>query len=241
MINEEEYLEKAIDEVKEWKIKVYKQPSVYGKLAKSVQKKINRAIPDKFHETVTNAIKGMVKGVLTGSKYITPKPSIEESLIKKEELIKKRYKYYKSSAVASGAGTGSGGFLLGLADFPILLSIKMKFLFAAASLYGFDVKDYKERVYILYIFQLAFSSAEKRLETYEIIRDWERYSKTLPDDFEQFDWLSFQQEYRDYIDLAKMLQLIPGFGAAFGAVANFRLMDKLYATATNCYRMRILE
>lgn len=241
MTNEKAYIEKVIDEVKEWKIKVYKQPSVYGKLARSVQKKINRAIPEKFHETVTNAIRGMVKGVLTGSKYITPKPASEESFIKKEELVKKRFNYYKSSAVASGAGTGSGGFLLGLADFPILLSIKMKFLFAAASLYGFDVKDYKERVFILYIFQLAFSSADKRLETYGIIKDWKKYSLSLPDNFEQFDWRSFQQEYRDYIDLAKMLQLIPGFGAAFGAVANYRLMDKLYITATNCYRMRILE
>jgi hypothetical protein len=36
--------------------------------------------------------------------------------------------FYKKAAAASGAGTGAGGILLGLADFPLLLSLKMKFL-----------------------------------------------------------------------------------------------------------------
>jgi hypothetical protein len=56
-----------------------------------------------------------------------------------------------------------------------------------------------------------------------------------------FDWRTFQQEYRDYIDLAKLMQLVPGIGAVVGAVANFRLMDKLGETAVNAYRMRVLK
>ncbi|NLK44793.1 MAG: EcsC family protein, partial [Tissierellia bacterium] len=28
----------------------------------------------------------------------------------------------------------------------------------------------------------------------------------------QFDWRTFQQEYRDYIDLAKLAQMLPGVG-----------------------------
>jgi len=117
----------------------------------------------------------------------------------------------------------------------------MKFLFDVASLYGFEVRDYKERLFILHVFQLAFSSANKRLEAYEIISNWDNYANQLPEDFESFNWREFQQEYRDYIDLAKMLQMIPGFGALFGAFANFRLMDKLHKTANNCYRMRVLK
>jgi len=58
---------------------------------------------------------------------------------------------------------------LGLADFPILLGIKVKMLFEIAALYGYDVKDYKERLYLLYIFQLAFSSQQRRNEVYKII------------------------------------------------------------------------
>jgi len=44
----------------------------------------------------------------------------------------------------------------------------------------------------------------------------------------------FQQEYRDYLDLAKLLQFIPIIGAAFGAYANYKLLDELGETAMNC-------
>ncbi len=59
-------------------------------------------------------------------------------------------------AAAEGAGTGAGGILLGLADFPLLLTIKIKFLFDAATLYGFDTSKQEERLFILHVFQLAF-------------------------------------------------------------------------------------
>ena len=42
----------------------------------------------------------------------------------------------------------------------------------------------------------------------------------------------------DYIDLAKMAQLLPVIGAAVGAVANYQLLKQLGDTAMNCYRMR---
>ena len=45
-----------------------------------------------------------------------------------------------------GAGTGAGGILLGLADFPLLLTIKIKFLFDVATLYGFDTSNKEERL-----------------------------------------------------------------------------------------------
>ncbi len=241
MLNEiEKYHEYAVIELKKWQARTSRAPSPYSKLTKSVQKKINRVIPEKFHEVVTEAIKAMVKAVLFGSEYTTSKPLKNMALMEREVLIKKKFNYYKGSAVASGAGTGAGGFLLGLADFPILLSIKMKFLFSVASLYGFSVKDYKERLFILHVFQLAFSNADKRVETYQIITHWDEYTDKLPENIEDFNWREFQQEYRDYIDLAKMLQMIPGFGAIFGAFANFRLMDKLHKTAINCYRLRML-
>ena len=60
----------------------------------------------------------------------------------------------------------------------------------------------------------------------------------MPDDIHQFDWRSFQQEYRDYIDLAKMAQLIPVIGAVVGVVVNYRLLNKLGETAMNAYRLR---
>ena len=70
---------------------------------------------------------------------------------------------YKNSS-GRRAGTGAGGILLGLADFPLLLGIKIKFLFDAATLYGFDTSDKEERLFILHVFQLAFqvTTTEKK-------------------------------------------------------------------------------
>ena len=91
---------------------------------------------------------------------------------------------YRKTATVEGAGTGAGGILLGLADFPLLLSIKIKFLFEAASIYGFDTREYEERLFILHVFQLAFSSREKRKETMEIIENWEAKKKEIM----ELDW-----------------------------------------------------
>ena len=107
-----------------------------------------------------------------------------------------------------------------------------------ASLYGYDVKDYRERLYILYVFQLAFSSQQRRNAIFHILEHWQSYSAQLPERIDDFDWRSFQQEYRDYLDLAKMAQLLPVIGSAVGAVANYKLVAKLGETAMNCYRMR---
>jgi len=104
-----------------------------------------------------------------------------------------------------------------------------------------DGNDYKERVYILHIFELAFSSHEHRRNVYLKMIDWDEKSKNLPADINEFDWRNFQQEYRDYIDIAKMAQLIPVIGAPVGIVVNNRLIKKLGITAMNAYRMRLIK
>jgi hypothetical protein len=73
------------------------------------------------------------------------------------------------------------------------------------------------------------------------MQNWKSVSEHLPDDIQQFDWRSFQQEYRDYIDLAKMAQLVPVIGAPVGAVVNYRLIKKLGRTAIQSYHMRRAE
>jgi hypothetical protein len=176
--------------------------------------------------------------VLFGAGYTTRKPRTFDSLEVLEEHVRGRIAFYRNTAAAEGAVTGFGGILLGLADFPLWLSLKMKMLFEIAASYGIDTKDYRERVYILHIFQLTFSSQRRRREIFAIIKDWDRVSRELPDDIHKFDWRNFQQEYRDYIDLAKLLQLIPGIGAVVGAYVNHRLTEKLGVMAMNAYRLR---
>ncbi|WP_411274295.1 EcsC family protein [Daejeonella sp.] len=232
------YEQQAHFELETWKLKIRKKPSFLNYASKTLQNRINRWIPDKVHNAITVTIEKMVKAVLFGAKYTTREPRKDSSLQLREAFIKERIDFYRKTASAEGAVTGAGGILLGLADFPILIAIKIKLLFDIAALYGYDVQNYKERLYILHIFQLAFSSQQGRTDVFKQIEDWENYQRTLPDDVDKFDWRTFQQEYRDYIDLAKMAQLIPVIGAAVGAIVNYKLISKLGETAMNCYRMR---
>ncbi|RYD94212.1 MAG: EcsC family protein, partial [Sphingobacteriales bacterium] len=227
------YEKQAYIQLEFWQHKMQKKPSLGNRIAKGLQTKINSFIPEKVHAAVTVAIEKMVKGVLFGAQYTTKAPRDNASLQLREAQVKNQIEFYQKTASVEGAITGAGGILLGLAEFPVLIGIKIKLLFDIAALYGYDVDDYKERLYILYIFQLAFSSQEGRNDVYKLIAEWQGYSQSLPGDVQEFDWRTFQQEYRDYIDLAKMAQLIPVIGAAVGAIVNYRLIAQLGETAMN--------
>ena len=228
-------------ELKEWQRKMIGSPGFINSLSKRVQDKINKLIPERVHQAVTTAIKKMINAVLFGAQMTSSTPDSYQSLEIKEAIVAEKIKFYRNTAAAEGGITGAGGILLGLADFPLLLGIKLKMLFEIATVYGFDVDDYKERVFILYIFQLAFSSHKHRKNIYLKMHDWQQQQRKFPDNVDQFDWRVLQQEYRDYIDLAKMAQLIPVIGAPVGIVVNYRLIKKLGETSMNAYRMRWFE
>lgn len=228
-------------ELAAWQRRMQKPPSFSSQLAKRFQDRINSAIPEKIHRAITAAIKQMTRAVFFGAGFTTPTPVKPESLESCEMKVLERIRVYRNTAAAEGAITGAGGILLGLADFPLWLTLKMKMLFEIAALYGYDTSRYQERVYMLHIFELCFSSPIHRNKIYAILADWQNHEKTLPPDIQDFDWRNFQQEYRDYIDIAKLLQLVPGIGAAVGAVVNHRLTARLGKTAMNAYRMRWLR
>jgi uncharacterized protein (DUF697 family) len=239
------YEEQIRKSLRVWEMRLLRPPGLVERASKKLQTRINGIIPDKVHQTITAAVKGIVRTSLFTLDYI-PKSdplagaTLAERDIRAEELLSA----YKKIAAAEGAGTGAGGILLGLADFPILIGIKMKFLFELAHAYGFSTSDYRERLFLLHVFQLAFSSADKKPQLLEKIRHWNETSRSLPpfDSYaDHVDWMQLQQEYRDAIDFRKMLQLVPGLGAVVGAWANYGLLEELGEVGMNAYRMRILE
>ena len=231
----------AYAELATWQKKMLQSPSILNNLSKKIQTKINSWIPEKIHNAITVTIRQMIRSVLFGSKYTTSSILLNTSFQEREEAVLRKIDIYRNTAAVEGGIIGAGGILLGLAEFPILVGIKLKLLFEIASLYGFDITNYKERIYLLNIFELTFSSDENRKKVYLKLIDWEIKSKDLPENIHQFDWRTLQQEYRDYIDLAKMAQLIPVIGAPIGAIVNYRLIKKLGFTAMNAYRMRLLN
>lgn len=233
-----EYELQVYEEIVDWKRSLQKRSSLFSRLSKKAQTKVNAYIPEKAHEIITTSIKQMVKATLTGSDFTTKRQQSNGLTLKeRDEAFAEKMTFYRRTATVEGAGTGAGGIFLGLADFPLLLSIKMKLLFEAASIYGFNTSLYEERLFILQIFQLAFSSDEKRQRVLPVIENWDQHKEQLKD----VDWREFQQEYRDHIDFIKMLQLVPGIGAAVGAYANYNLLDHLGVTARNAYRLRLLK
>ncbi|MBC6368259.1 EcsC family protein [Algoriphagus sp. AK58] len=238
-MNAENYKHYLEAELSLWLFEVKRPPGLFGRLTHGVQGKINSWIPEKVHQAISVAIENMVKAVLLGSSWVKPSPDASLSLMEREIKILERIKWYTNTASAEGALTGAGGILLGLADFPAFLTIKMKLLFDIAAWYGFDAKSYRERLFLLYVFQLSFSSQQRRNELIGLIENWEDYKESLPKDYSEFDWKTFQLEYRDYIDLAKLAQLVPIIGAPVGAIANYKLTKHLGRYAMNCYRLRL--
>lgn len=235
------YEEKILFQLNAWRKQMLRRPGILDKASKTIQNKINSWIPEKIHKGITITIKHMVRGVLFGAEWTTKQKREFHSMVAKDIAAAEKIKNYQRTAATEGAITGAGGILLGLADFPILLVIKIKLLFEIASIYGCELRNYKERLFILHIFQLAFTSAKNRKEVFEAMQDWDNKARNLPDEIDRFDWRTFQQEYRDYIDLVKMAQLVPVIGAPVGAIANYQLVKKLGRTAINAYHLRWAE
>ena len=233
------YEQNALKELEAWKKDMQQRPGALAFLSAKLQRRINNLIPEKVHAAITGAFKIITKFLLRGSDFITAAPLKDATLEEREEQALKKIEIYKATSTAEGAITGAGGILLGLADLPLWLTIKIKMLSHIASLYGYDPGDFHERLYILYVLSLTFSGRKHRRKVYGIVSNWDAYVRTIPKNEDAFDWRTFQQEYRDYLDIVKLLQLVPGIGAAVGALVNNRLTEKLGKSAMNAYRMRL--
>ena len=236
-----DYINDVEAELNEWHTKMMKSPHLFNKMSKGVQNKINSYIPEKIHKAITLVIREMIKAVLLGSKFTTQQPLQNIGLQERDKKANTKILNYTYAAAAEGGITGAAGFVAAMADFPLFLTIKIKMLYEIAAIYGFNLDELKERIFLLHIFELAFSSRQHRKQIYLKIKNWNRYSNTISDNVNDFDWRSFQQEYRDYLDLAKIAQLLPVIGAPVGFFTNRNLTSKLGKTAMNAYRMRILN
>ncbi len=234
------YKKIAVQELRSWQKSMQRRPSIIGQGVREMQASLNRLIPRRIQDAIAKAMEKMTRAVISGAGFITANPQLTSaSLADMEKVVRQKIKFYRSTAAVEGGVTGYGGFLLGLTDLPLWLSIKMKMLFEIAAAYGFDIKDPGERIYVLYIFQITFSSQKHRNKVFKMMVDWETVGKHMTTDMNQHDWQTYWEEYRDNLDLAKLLQLVPGIGAVVGSMVNYRLTKKLGDFAMNAYRMRL--
>ena len=226
-------------EVAAWRAKVLKRPGLWDKATRGAQDRINKIIPERVHAVITAGVEAMTKGILFGSDLIPNRPTAEGSLAARELRARARIKTYRTTASVEGGVAGAGGFVLAAADFPALMAIKVRMLGDVVGAYGWGGDTVRERLFLLHIFHLAFASAKRRPEALAELERWIE-GVDQPEAITEYDWRRFQIEYRDYIDLAKLAQLIPVVGAPIGAVVNWRLVDRLGETAIMACRMRWL-
>lgn len=228
-------------ELEAWRARTLKRPGLWDKASRTTQERINRIIPERVHAIVTSGVEAMTKGILIGSEVLNVRPPAGGSLAAREARVKALIGTYRNTAGVEGGVAGAGGFVLAAADFPALMAIKVRMLADIVSVYGGDGGwgggAPRERLFLLNVFHLAFASPKRRPGALQALEDWIA-GVGQPDQVAGYDWRVFQQEYRDYIDLAKLAQLIPVVGAPIGAVVNWRLVDRLGETAMMACRMR---
>ncbi len=224
-------------EVEAWRARVLRRPGLWDKATRGTQDRINRIIPERVHAIVTAGVEAMTKGILFGSDLVKPRPLAEGSLAARELKARAVIRTYRNTASVEGGVAGAGGFVLAAADFPALMAIKVRMLGDLVAAYGWGGGSARERLFALHVFHLAFASARRRPEALAELERWIA-GVGQPEAIAEYDWRTFQIEYRDHIDLAKLAQLIPVVGAPIGAVVNWRLVDRLGETAMMACRMR---
>ncbi len=241
----DQYQHYILGQIREWE-KEQTSTWFFHQWSRSFQKKIDSLIPEVVHEKLAKAVEGMVKSIASGVSLIPQKQQyLDPSLtfVARDQKAQETIQLYKKVAMAEGAGTGAGGLVLSAVDFPAFIAIKFKLLQELSNIYGYNVQDFEERMFIIKVFQLAYAGDVNKTKIYQEIKDWpERKQEISQTTYENvMAWREFYSEYRESIELRKLLQIIPGFGAIVGALANRSILDDLAVTAVHVYRMRYLQ
>ncbi len=224
-----------------WLKKELAPANAMEKGADKIQNFFFKVTPKVIHEAVTTTIKTFTTLLTTGSGIVLPKVDPLIPLRIREEMATETIQKYTKLAIASGAGTGAGGLWIGLLDLPMLMSLKVRMLYEVAAIFGYAPENDFEKLYILRTFQTAFSNPLKKEEKINALIHHKMEREQATKILEEFDWTAFQREYRDYLDLAKLFQLVPGIGAVIGAMANQKLMIRLGEVAIGAYRLRYFQ
>lgn len=239
------YENKVKIELRLWEESIQVETGIFEGLSRRLQKKIDALIPEAFHSTLSKAMEMAVNSVLKGINLIPvdeKKISVAKdmNLIDIDKEVDRIIDLYKKIGAVSGAGTGAGGLAAMSLDYPALITVKLKMLQEIAQAFGYNIKEEKERLFLLKVFLLAFSGDVSRKTVFKEIKEWGTIKeKEISNTYEEImDWREFYSEYKESIEFKKMLQIVPGIGAIVGAWANYDLVQELGNTARNAYRLR---
>jgi hypothetical protein len=247
MVSNMDVFEKTVvKSIKQFETNLYKAAtSPSHNWAKKMQQKFDGLVPKQIHQSFAFALEKGIKTFLQGLQIHQEKQKIivssqpEKSLHELTEEAEQIVSNYTKLAAIEGAGTGFGGFIASTIDFPALISIKLKMLQELAMHFGYPLVNLEERIYIVRVLQLQFSSKYAKQKNWLKVKEWDTVTHSQEwDSWENFNWEEFYMEYKQSIELIKMLQMVPGFGALVGGLANYAFLNDLGNTAILCFQMR---
>ena len=109
-MDSEHYEKQALDELQRWREQMLREPGLWNRATRGLQRKINSYIPEKIHTAVTAVIRQMTQAVLAGSNYTATAPLMEGDLAAREKLVAAKVDRYRKTAAVEGGVTGAGGF-----------------------------------------------------------------------------------------------------------------------------------
>ncbi|MDO4710712.1 MAG: EcsC family protein [Peptostreptococcaceae bacterium] len=219
---------------------------IKDKIPEKVQDHIRRIFEKAFYmifEKGTSIIektyrKEEIEARFIANNYIYDQVKSRRSLRALDDQSKRFRKTGTRIAFIEGAGLGILG--IGIPDIPIFTALLLKGIYEIALSYGFDYKNYEEKLYILKLIQLSLDSAgEKEISSHAL----DVFAKEI----EHGIWQgSLDQEIKKTADLlseelfvAKFIQGLPLVGVA-GALFNYRIYKKITLMASFKYKKRYL-
>src|SRR5690606_8283001 len=99
---------KALKELRGWQALMLKRPGLFNGMAKRVQTRINKFIPEKIHQAITTVIKQMIRGVLFGAEFTSTSAVAGKTLAERELIADSKIDFYRKTAAVEGGITGAG-------------------------------------------------------------------------------------------------------------------------------------
>lgn len=261
-LKQKRLIKKEITEAqkKENKLVNKKESKLVKEKIQPLQEKIESKIPVKLQQSLEKAFETGFKVVFEKGIGIIEKTYSKEvkniefdvnhyavlNQTTKKNLRKLDRTARKSMIINQLLSTAEGGVLgalgIGLPDIPLFVGMMLKNIYEVSLSYGFDYKDKKEKVYILYLICASITQGENQVNYTKLLDEVQDDYHKIEADSYNLDVIIKETAHQlaDAMLIAKFIQGLPLVGIVGGGY-NFTIMQKINKMAKVKYKKRYLQ
>ncbi len=260
-----EYLQAAKLEIEEWESQGPGFLSHLGDfMLLPAQSAAKALIPAGVQDAVAKAIHKLLSGLSSTAHLISNEGKIyyrvekasnkyKDELKAADEVARHYWKWNVADGMGEGGATGALGLIGLAADVPALLTISLRLVQQMGICYGYDVKSYEEREYVMHVLRIGSTSSLrtkmeflvglKHIEQILLKVSWNKVSEALArKEISRLSLLAAMKQFAQMLGIQlarrKALQLVPVIGALIGASFNAVFVNDVGRTAFMLYRRR---